>query len=58
MTKIFNFALKAKGSGREGGKCKVFRPCHPPPEFGTCTSMDTPTALQRRVIERQNKEKF
>ena len=30
MTKIFNFALKIKGGGREGGTCKVLRPCHPP----------------------------
>ena len=37
MTKIFNFALKIKGGGgREGGTCKVLRPCHPP-KFGTCT---------------------
>ena len=31
MTKIFNFALKIKGGGREGGTCEVLRPCHPPP---------------------------
>ena len=38
MTKIFNFALKIKGGGREGGTCEVLRPCHPPPpKFGTCT---------------------
>ena len=30
MTKISNFALKIKGSGREGGTCEVLRPCHPP----------------------------
>ena len=30
MTKIFNFALKIKGGGREGGTCEVLRPCHPP----------------------------
>ena len=30
MTKILSFALKIKGGGREGGKCKVLRPCHPP----------------------------
>ena len=30
MTKIFNFALKIKGDGREGGTCEVLRPCHPP----------------------------
>ena len=30
MTKILNFALKIKGSGREGGTCEVLRPCHPP----------------------------
>ena len=29
MTKILNFALKIKGVGREGGTCKVLRPCHP-----------------------------
>ena len=29
MTKILYFALKIKGSGREGGTCKVLRPCHP-----------------------------
>ena len=29
MTKIFNFGLKIKGGGREGGTCEVFRPCHP-----------------------------
>ena len=39
MTKIFNFALKIKGGGREGGTCEVLRPCHlPPKKFGTCTS--------------------
>ena len=38
MTKIFNFALKLKGGGREGGRCEVLRPCHPPPKFGTCTN--------------------
>ena len=31
MTKIFNFALKIKGGGREAGTCEVLRPCHPPP---------------------------
>ena len=36
MTKIFNFALKIKGGGREGGTCEVLQPCHPP-KFGTCT---------------------
>ena len=30
MTKIQNFALKIKGSGREGGTSVVLRPCHPP----------------------------
>ena len=30
MTKIFNFALKIKEGGREGGTCEVLRPCHPP----------------------------
>ena len=30
MTKILKFALKIKGGGREGGTCKVLRPCHPP----------------------------
>ena len=35
MTKILNFGLKIKGAGREGGKCEVLRPCHPP-KFGTC----------------------
>ena len=30
MTKIFNFALKIKGGGRDGGTCEVLRPCHPP----------------------------
>ena len=30
MTKIFNFALKIMGGGREGGTCEVLRPCHPP----------------------------
>ena len=30
MTKIFNFALKIKGGGREGGTCEVLRLCHPP----------------------------
>ena len=39
MTKIFNFALKIKGGGREGGTCEVLRPCHPPQKkFGTCTN--------------------
>ena len=36
MTKIFNFALKIKGGGREGGRCEVLRPAIPP-KFGTCT---------------------
>ena len=36
VTKIFNFALKIKGSGREGGTCEVLRPSHPP-KFKTCT---------------------
>ena len=36
MTKIFNFAFKIKGVGREGGTCEVLRPCHPP-KFETCT---------------------
>ena len=36
MTRIFNFAMKIKGGGREGGTCEVLRPCHPP-KFGTCT---------------------
>ena len=30
MTKIFNFALKIKGGGSEGGTCEVLRPCHTP----------------------------
>ena len=30
MTKILNFALKIKESGREGGTYEVLRPCHPP----------------------------
>ena len=30
MTKIFNFGLKIKGGGREGGTCEALRPCHPP----------------------------
>ena len=29
MTKFFNFALKIKGGGGEGGTCEVLRPCHP-----------------------------
>ena len=29
MTKILNFALEIKESGRESGTCKVLRPCHP-----------------------------
>ena len=37
MTKIFNFALKIKGGGRQGGMCEVLRHCHLPPKFGTCT---------------------
>ena len=28
MTKTFNFDLKIKGGGREGGTCEVLRPCH------------------------------
>ena len=31
MTKIFNFALKIKEGGREGGTCEVLLPCQPPP---------------------------
>ena len=38
MTKIFNFGLKIKGGGREGGTHEVLRPCHPP-KFETCTKM-------------------
>ena len=30
MTKMFDFSLKIKGGGREGGTCEVLRPCHPP----------------------------
>ena len=30
MTKIFKFAVKIKGGGREGGRYEVLRPCHPP----------------------------
>ena len=30
VRKIFNFALKIKGDGREGGTCEVLRSCHPP----------------------------
>ena len=30
MTKMLNFALKINRGGREGGKCEVLRPCHPP----------------------------
>ena len=40
MTKIFNFALKIKGDGKEGGSCDILRPCHPP-KFGTCTIRTT-----------------
>ena len=29
MTKIFNFALKINGGGRECDTCEVLRPCHP-----------------------------
>ena len=29
MTKIANFALKIKRGGREGGTCKLLRPCPP-----------------------------
>ena len=29
MTNIFNFVLKIKVGGREGGTCKVLRPCPP-----------------------------
>ena len=39
MTKNFNFALKIKAGGREGGTCEVLLPCHPPKkEFGRCTN--------------------
>ena len=41
MTKIFNFALKIKGGGREGGACEVLRPCHTP-KFETCTCLIQP----------------
>ena len=38
MTKIFNFALKIKRGGREGGTCEVLRPCYPPKKkIETCT---------------------
>ena len=42
MTKIFNFALKIKCSGREGSRSEVLRPCHPPPKKKnvTCTNTD------------------
>ena len=36
VTKIFNFALKMKGGGREGGTCEVLDPATPS-KFGTCT---------------------
>ena len=36
VTKIFNFALKIKEGGREGGKIRS-PPTLPPPKFGTCT---------------------
>ena len=36
MTKSFNFPVKIKGGGREGGRSEVLRPCHPL-KFGTCT---------------------
>ena len=32
MTKIYNFALKIKGGGREGDRYEVLRPCRPPPQ--------------------------
>ena len=32
MTKIFNFPLKIKGGGREGGRSEVLRHCHPSPQ--------------------------
>ena len=38
MTKIFNFALKIKGGGRESGRSEVLRRCHPL-KFGTCTNI-------------------
>ena len=37
MTKIFNFALKIKGDGRESGTSEVLQPCHPPKKSGLCT---------------------
>ena len=55
MRKIFNFALKIKGGGREGGTREVLRPYHPPPQkkkFGTCTL--SLLAITRQ-IERENK---
>ena len=30
MTKMYNFALKIKGGGREGDRYEVLRLCHPP----------------------------
>ena len=30
------FCLENQRGAREGGKCEVLRPCHPP-KFGTCT---------------------
>ena len=39
MTKIFNFALKIKGGGREGGTCEVLLPCHPPKIWNVHTGM-------------------
>ena len=45
MTKIFNFALKIKGGGREGGRGEVLRPCHPPKIWNVHLSIHTNTLL-------------
>ena len=45
MTKKIKFALKIKGSGREGGSCDALRPCHPPKIWNVHQSPDLLTIL-------------
>ena len=56
MTKNFNFALKIKGGGKEGGTCEVLRPCHPPKKnFGMCTEAKNFTPKYRQISSRTPK---
>ena len=49
MTKIFNFALKIKGGGREDGRCEVLQPCHPQKK-----NWNVHKAREMQKIQKQN----